>query len=97
MADGKFVSFKISKDDAALVRKIGKRARALGFKRRLSDIEMDLTACHANGTPMDFARLLEADDFNLMHDVTGIPRHLDFETGKLLHHFLPRFRARVAA
>lgn len=89
------ISFKASPEDRFLVRKIVARARKLGWKRRAQDTEMDLIACHANGNPMDFRKLLDADDFNLMHDVSGIANCMDFNTGKLLRHFSPRCSARV--
>ncbi|MGJ5032281.1 hypothetical protein ACQR1I_35965 [Bradyrhizobium sp. HKCCYLS2038] len=97
-APNKPVSFDISAADAALVRKIARRARELLLTVRIDipalDMSMDLTATHANGCPMDFERLAAADDFNLMHDVGGIARHLDRKTGKLAGGFLPRFHRR---
>lgn len=94
------VSFDISPKDAATVRKIARRARdillSIKIDRPAMDIAMDLTATHANGCPMDFDRMETADDFNLMHDVGGIARHLDRETGKLVGGFLPRFHRRAS-
>ena len=91
------VSFDISRADKDLVFAIVERAERLGWKGdRLSTI-MDLTACAANGCPVDFDRLYEADDFNLMHDVAGVARHIDRGTGKLLNCFLPRFASRETA
>jgi len=89
------VSFDISADDQALMRDCADRAESLGLvgtdvDARLS-LEMDLTATHANGCPMDFERLLAADDFNFVHDICGIARHLNRETGELLDMFRPRF------
>jgi hypothetical protein len=55
------------------------------------NLVMDLTATHANGCPMDFNKLLTAPDFDFVHDITGIQRHIDRETGKLGNCFLPRF------
>lgn len=54
------------------------------------DTQMNLSATNANGCKLDFDKLLAADDFNFMHDITGINRHLDRETGKLGGCFLPR-------
>lgn len=88
------VSFEATAEERELVRKIVARARKLGWKRPAGDCEMDLIAAHANGNPMDFERLLAADDFNLMHDVSGIARHMNFHTGKLQNHFRPRFSRR---
>lgn len=94
-AETREVSFAASKEARELARKIARRARNLYLEARVdrdtSDIEMDLIATHANGCPLDFKRLFAADDFNLMHDVSGIARHIDRETGELTNCFLPRF------
>lgn len=91
------VSFTVSPADAAIIDKIIDRYQADAKKHgvkidRLSS-RMDITACHANGNPLRLADLLAADDFNFCHDVFGIEDHLDRSTGKLLHHFSPRFSA----
>lgn len=89
------ISFDASMMERKAARSIATRAKAIyaenGVKRDRYDIEMDLIATHANGCPLDLARMAEADDFNLMHDVGGIGRHLDRDTGKLTGHFRPRF------
>lgn len=51
---------------------------------------MNLLATHANGNPIDFDRLLSADDFTFTHDLLGIDRHIDRETGHLANMFRPR-------
>lgn len=58
---------------------------------------MDLTAADGvNGNDqLDWDRLLAADDFNFLHDVCGISRHMNRETGEIGGHFLPRMRLRV--
>ena len=70
--------------------KIAKRA----FDEKLIDdmqtTMMDLCACHANGTPLDFQKLLDFPRFDFTHDVFGLVRHMNRETGKLRDHFLPR-------
>lgn len=89
------ISFKTSKADAILIGKIVKRAMA--FKVANYDgmtCNMDVTACHVNGNPLDLARLLIADDFNFMHDVMGIANHIDRNTGKLTDYFVPRMSAK---
>ncbi|WP_312599640.1 hypothetical protein [Brevundimonas sp.] len=88
------VSFDVSDEDAALIDAIVDRTEAIveaqdGVLDRLST-EMDLTACHANGCPLDLVRLAAADNFNLAHDVFGIARHIDRRTGKLGDFFRPR-------
>ena len=52
---------------------------------------MDLTACHANGNPLRLAELLAADDGNFAHDIFGINRHLNRQTGELMDCFSPRY------
>lgn len=54
-------------------------------------IEMDITATHLNACELRLKELLQADSFNFLHDVTGIHKHLNRETGQLEHCFLPRF------
>ncbi len=79
-----------------------KSSRASVYRiRSLLDWEMDITACHLNGTKLDLDRLLAFGDFDFVHDVFGIARHLDRTTGKLQNHFWPRCarleRERVSA
>lgn len=97
------VKFTTSPAEFALVGRIADRARAIWRENREPGdqpqpdrmlLMMDLAATHANGNPMDFAGLLAADDGNFMHDVCGIARHLDRETGRLLSCFSPRYSQR---
>lgn len=84
------VSFRATKREA---RDIGMaRDRAVGISKNLEalDVEMDLTATNANGCPLDLAKLLAFDDFNFMHDIYGIARHLNRRTGVLGDCFRPR-------
>ena len=88
------IVFNVSKKDAAIISAIAvravKSAKEAGWRYDQRDAEMDITACHRNGTPICLADLLAADDFNFSHDVLGIRRNLDRRTGKLLNHFHPR-------
>lgn len=90
--------------DAALIDKIVERALRSAslifqdqfdiFGRPALDwigLSMDITACHLNGTALRLSELLDADDANFGHDVWGIRRFIDRETGKLTDHFLPQF------
>lgn len=92
------VSFYVAADLRPAFDKVFDRAMNLleirGHKPDGVCLRMDLSACHANGCPLDFERLAEADDFNLLHDVVGITRHISRETGQLTGHFMPRFRLR---
>jgi hypothetical protein len=84
------VKLNVNKQDYMLVQIIVRRAKGLGVIHDVLSTEMDLCATHANGNPMDFEKLASADDFNLAHDVCGIARHLDRNTGKLENYFSPR-------
>lgn len=97
----KEVSFKVDQYDQKLIFQIADRAvalaRKLGFTYSVVDATMDLTACHANGTRLRLASLLAADEGNFGHDVFGIRKNLDRDTGKLGGFFLPRFTVRKGA
>lgn len=96
----KEVSFTVSEADRELIKKIMDRACAKGFagqpdplipRSERLDVTMSITAVHANGCPLDLQRWLDADDFNFTHDVIGIARHINTETGGLNDFFRPRF------
>jgi hypothetical protein len=103
-AHRKAVSFEHTKEEGELVDRILDRYAALaekqgqpvGHAERLG-VEMDLLATHANGCPLDFALMLEAEDFDFVHDINGIGRHLDRTTGELGGCFLPRTAKRGAS
>ncbi|MBM9400353.1 hypothetical protein JUN65_01935 [Gluconacetobacter azotocaptans] len=93
------VKFDISREDRVRVRLIADRVVDVLISQGIEkaswrafnlETRMDLTAVHANGCPMDFVRLLDVSESDLMHDVGGIKRHLDRQTGKLEGFFLPR-------
>ncbi len=88
------VKFDCSKDDHANIREITTRAMTLSHQFNVNveelALNMDITACHANGCPLDLQKLLAADDFNFTHDVFGISRHLNRKTGQLEDCFVPR-------
>lgn len=85
------INFNASPEEFAKIIDISERATRAGWQGNHMSTLMDLSACHLNGCPLDLDRMLEADDFNLMHDVAGIARHIDRNTGKLTRCFLPRF------
>ena len=90
------IKWDTTKEDAQLILKIVARAEKVMDRKEsgaiLRDLDMDITACHLNGTPLRLADLLAADDFNFTHDVFGIRRFMDRTTGKLTGFFSPRFR-----
>lgn len=52
---------------------------------------LDLGKVHDSGCPLDLAGLLVCRESDLLHDVMGIHRHLDRDTGELLECFWPRY------
>lgn len=86
------INFAISKAEADLISRIMLRAEVDKCDRQ--DFSMDITACHCNGNPLRLADLLAADDFNFAHDINGIRRNLNRDTGKLMNCFSPRFSRR---
>jgi hypothetical protein len=87
--------FNAHKFDIPIIEKIAHRAVKIaeeaGWQYGERDAQMDVTACHCNGNPLLLKELLEADDFNFAHDVFGIRKNLDRNTGKLLNFFTPRY------
>lgn len=87
----------IAPHDRKLVRAIAIRAAKLDkdFNGRAAQgvmhHEMNVTAIHCNGNRLRLIDLLEADDLNFVHDVFGIDRHIDRDTGRLDSLFVPRF------
>ena len=84
------VSFKISRDDARIVRQIVDRAMQLGVGVDGLTLEMDIAATHANGCPLNLYKFLHSKRFDFGHDIAGIQRHIDRNTGQLRDCFLPR-------
>ena len=89
------MNFRATKAEFELMNAIADRAvraaSAAGVSYGKQDALMDINACHSNGCPLKLDELLNADGFNFNHDVFGIRRHLNRETGKLEGFFLPRF------
>jgi len=54
------------------------------------NLRMDLIATHNNACRLDLVKLRKASDFDFMHDVLGIGRHINRETGELDNFFWPR-------
>lgn len=93
-------SFKLAKWERPILNQVISRAERLGLITKdypRMTLDMDLCAAHGNNgnRRLDLERLLVADDFNFMHDITGIARHMDRTSGKLGGHFVPRFTVRT--
>lgn len=87
---------KISRYESALIGRVIDRVMDLcedhNYPLRSTQrtqLEMDLCAAHLD-TQLELHRMLECSSTDLLHDVFGIQRHLDRETGKLTSCFLPR-------
>lgn len=89
------VSFDVSDSDSKTIKAIADRAAAMAIEEQIDydriQIQMDVTATHANGCRLRLLELLKAADFDFAHDVFGIRRHLNRATGDLGDHFVPRY------
>lgn len=89
------INWKTTKAEAELIGKITNRAYEIAKKYGVldysgRDINMDITATHCNGCKLDLNKLLGFPDFDFSHDVFGIRRHINRETGQLENCFSPR-------
>ncbi|HEY6766619.1 MAG TPA: hypothetical protein VI386_17810 [Candidatus Sulfotelmatobacter sp.] len=87
------VKFAVTRAETVLIGRIVARAKRLRKGQQFDGTAayMDITACHANGCPLKLQELLDADDFNFMHDFYGIEQCIDRRTGELQKPFHPRF------
>lgn len=85
------INWMATKEELIKLHDIAKRAVDMfPGKLEFMDIEMDITACHLNGQPLDLDRLLTFEDFDFAHDISGINRHIDRETGEIQDRFVAR-------
>lgn len=94
------VSFSVTRAEALLIAKILARCEQAGVTDPADRLrhDMNLSACIAQGCPLDLERMADWPRmFDVGHDVIGIDRHIDRDTGTLQGHFLPRFRRHTAA
>lgn len=86
------INWKVSLEDTALIERVADRVmRVSNLDWDATHLQMDLTACHNNGCPLRLQDMLDAKPFDLMHDILGINRHINRETGQLEDSFVPRF------
>jgi hypothetical protein len=78
--------------------KVGKAYNLAGFHYSVLEASMDLEATHAS-CPLQLREMVESLDgpykSDVVHDLLGIRRHLNRETGQLEDHFTPRFAQRA--
>ena len=92
------LSFKLSSAaEHSLIDQIAVRAMEVARQADVPldrmTITMDVTACHLNSYPLRLADLLTAKAGDFSHDVFGIHRHINRETGELENCFVPRYAA----
>ena len=89
------INWDLSLEEEVLVGKIAERAikevRLSYPKFSKLDLIMDITATHNENGKLRLEDWLNADDSNFYHDIFGIMRHMDRETGQLKNFFEPRF------
>jgi hypothetical protein len=89
------IRFAVAKHDAAIISQIVDRAQVIARRWRVpfdrTGAMMDITAVHVNDCPLRLEELASADDFNFVHDVFGVFRHIDRSTGRLRDCFVPRY------
>lgn len=95
------INWDATTEEFDLIGKITDRTMQVAKDARINydrqEAVMDLTAAHCNGSPLDLQALLGAQPFDFSHDVFGIARHINRDTGKLENCFVPRYRVRVRA
>ena len=77
-----------------IINRFERIAGPLGRER--AGLIMDITACHNGACKLDLAAMAAGRDADLAHDVAGIYRHFNRETGELEGCFTPRHAARNA-
>ncbi|WP_157384325.1 hypothetical protein [Desulfitobacterium hafniense] len=97
----KQIDFKTTPEEHMKIQLIAERAvnkyQEMGYKLNKLHSAMDITAVHLNGCSLDLDKLLEAPDFDFIHDVAGIARHLNRSTGELEGFFIPRYAKKGAS
>ena len=88
------INWNCTAEEIALIVKIAKRVESEleNYPDDRRTIIMDLTACHANGCPLQLSELLVANRGDFAHDIYGIRKAINRTTGKLTEDcFTPRY------
>ncbi len=89
------IDWTVTREEAEAIRDISRRAIVEHPNTfRMLTLTMDLTACHCNGCPLRLIELSDAKDGDFIHDVGGISRHINRDTGELGDCFVPRYALR---
>jgi hypothetical protein len=89
-------NFSLTQDEFNAVERIIQRFERLAgpLRQERMGLIMDITACHTGACPLDLAAMVAGADADLAHDVAGIYRHFNRETGALEDCFSPRYAKR---
>jgi hypothetical protein len=90
------LQFNSNSRELELMSQIADRAIAFAHEMgydwyRKEDLMMDLNAFHTNAYKLDLEGLLAADLGDFGHDVFGINKYIDHDTGKTTECFVPRY------
>lgn len=86
-------NFEVTPEERLTVGRIVQRAAKMFPDWDKTSLAMDLVATHNHACRLRLTDLLEADDFNFAHDITGIVYNLDRYELTFKNCFLPRFTA----
>ena len=93
------LNWDITPDDMRLIQAIVERGiamwKAQGIQLDPLRAAMDISACHANGCPLELMRFLMSDSTDFVSDFSGIGMHIDNRSGKLVNDYKPIFRKRL--
>lgn len=85
---------EIAPEDLQTIEKIVRKAKRVIEKWRgkidLLKLRADLIKAYSHNERIDLETLYTFDEFNFLHDIIGIMRHLNQKTGKFKDHFVPR-------
>ena len=93
------LNWNTTKGEAQTISKIVQRARDSADLGQIDPLklDMDISACHLNGCPLDLQGLLNATPGDFNHDISGIVSRIDRETGNLRDCWTPRHHAKEPA
>ena len=91
------LKFSATRAEEDVISQIADRAAAMldkfDVEYTYTTLLMDIEVCHSNGMPLDLIGLQAAPDGDFAHDIGGIRRHINRETGAIEDCFVPRYAA----
>ena len=88
------VDFTATKKELRHISRIVARVKIIAPDIDVMSLRMDIEACHSNGNNLRLELLADAETHDFMHDVWGIMRNINRQTGELENCFLPRYSQR---